>query len=68
AEKLIERIKEEAIKEGKIIIEKEEKLARAEADNIIKKSEREKEELSKKALKNIDKAVKIVIKNVVEGK
>jgi len=68
SDKLIERIKEEAKKEGKMIIEREEKLARIEADNIIKKSEIEKEELGKKSLKNIDKAVKIVIKKVVEGK
>jgi hypothetical protein len=51
-----------------MIIEREEKLARIEADNIIKKSEREKEDLRKGSLKNIDEAVKIVIKKVVEGK
>ena len=67
-DKLIERIKEEAKKEGKMIIEREEKLARIEADNIIKKCEREKGELRKNSLKNIDKAVKIVIKKVMEGK
>ena len=68
AEKLIKRIKEEAKKEGKVIIEREERLARIEADNIIKKCEREKGELHKNSLKNIDKAVKIVIKKVMEGK
>ena len=68
AGKLIERIKEEAKIEGKMIITKEEKLARIEADNIIKKSEREKEELGKKSSKNIDIAVKIVIEKVMEGK
>ncbi len=68
AGKLIERIKEEAKTEGKMIIKKEEKLARIEADNIIKESEREKEELGKKSFKNIDIAVKIVIEKVMEGK
>ena len=67
-QKLIERIKEEAKKEGKMTIEKEEKLARIEADNIIRKSEIEKEKLGKKSLKNIDEVVKIVIKKVMEGK
>lgn len=67
-DKLIERIKEEAKKEGKMMIEREEKLARIEADNIIKKSEREKEELRKISLKNIDIAVKMVIEKVLEGK
>jgi len=66
--KLIERIKEEAKKEGKVIIEREEGFARTEADNIMKNCEREKEELDKKSLKNIDEAVKIVIKKVMEGK
>ena len=67
-EKLIKIKKEEAKTEGKIIIEREEKIARIEANNIMKKSEREKEELSKKTLGKIDEAVKIVIKKVVEGK
>ena len=67
ADKTIERIKEEAKKEGKIIIEREEILARIQADNIIKNSEREKEELGKKSSKNIDRAVKMVIKKVMEG-
>ncbi|GAG65255.1 unnamed protein product [marine sediment metagenome] len=60
ADKLVERIKEEAIKEGKMIIKREEKLARIEADNIIKKSEREKEELRNSSFKNIDIEVKMV--------
>ena len=68
ADKLIERIKEEAKKEGKMIIEREEKLARIEADSIIKKSEREKEELRKSSFENIDIAVKMVIEKVLEGK
>lgn len=67
-DKLIERIKDKAKKEGKMMIESEEKLAMIEADNIIKKSEREKEELRKRSLKNIDIAVKMVIKKVLEGK
>lgn len=68
ADKLIERIKEETKKEGKVIIEREEGLARIEADNIRKSCEREKEELCRKSLKNIDEAAKIVIKKVMEGK
>ena len=68
AGKLIEGIKEEVKKEGKMIIEREEKLARIEADNIIKKSERKKEELCKSSFENIDIAVKIVIEKVLEGK
>ncbi len=68
ADKLIERIKEEAKRDGKMIIKREEKLARIEADNIIKKSEREKEELGKSSFENIDIAVKIVIEKVMEGK
>lgn len=67
-DKLIERIKEEAKKEGKMIIKREEKLARIEADNIIKKSEKEKEELRKSSFENIDIAVKMVIEKVLEGK
>jgi len=66
--KLIERINKVTKKEGKLIIEKEEELARIEADNIRKNCEREKEELGNNSLKNIDKAVKIVIKKVMEGK
>ena len=67
ADKLIERIKEEAKKEGKMIIEREENIARMEADNTKKNCEREKEEIGIKSLKNIEKAVKIVIKKVMEG-
>jgi hypothetical protein len=48
--------------------ESKKKLARVEADNIIKKSEREKEELRKSSFENIDIAVKMVIEKVVEGK
>jgi len=51
-----------------MIIEREEESARIEANNIIKNCEREKEELRKNSLKNIDKTVKIVIKKVMEGK
>jgi SMC interacting uncharacterized protein involved in chromosome segregation len=51
-----------------MIIEREEKSARIEADNIRKNCEREKEELKKNSLKNIDEAVKIVIKKAMEGK
>ena len=68
SDKLIKRIKEEAKEEGKMTIEREEKLARVEAGNIIRKSEIEKEKLGKKSLKNIDETVKIVIKKVMEGK
>ena len=68
ANRLIESIKEETKKEGKMIIAREEELARIEAGNIIKNCEREKEELGKNSLKNIDKAVKIVIRKVMEGK
>ena len=68
ANRLIERIKEETKKEGKIIIGREEESARIEADNIRKSCEREKEELGRKSLKNINKAVKIVIRKVMEGK
>jgi len=68
AGKLIERIKEEAKKEGKIIIKSEEKLASIEADNIIKKNKREKEEIHKSSFENIDIAVKMVIEKVLEGK
>ena len=68
ADNLIERIKEEAKKEGKMIIKREEKLARIEAGNIIKISEREKEELRKSSVENIDIAVKMVIEKVLEGK
>jgi len=66
--KLIEKINEETKEEGKVIIEREEGLARIEADNIRKNCEREKEELGKDSLKNIDKAVKIVTKKLMEGK
>jgi len=67
-DKLIGKIKEEAKKDGKMIIKREEKLARIEADNIIKKSKREKEELGKSSFGNIDIAVKMVIEKVLEGK
>ena len=67
-DKLIEKIKEEAKNEGNITIKREEKLARIEADNIIKKSEREKEELRKSSFENIDIAVKRVIEKVLKGK
>jgi len=53
--KLIEKINEETKEEGKVIIEREEGLAK-------------KEELGKDSLKNIDKAVKIVTKKLMEGK
>jgi ATP synthase H subunit len=66
--KLIERIKDKAKKEGKMMIDREEKLAMIEADNIIKKSEREKEELRKISFENIDVAVKMVVEKVLEGK
>jgi ATP synthase H subunit len=68
SDKLIEKLKEEAKTEGKLIIEKEEKYAGLEANNIIKESRRAKEELSKKTLIKINEAVKIVIQKVVEGK
>ncbi len=66
--KLIERINKETKEEGKLIIEREEESARIKADSIRKNCEREREELGKDSLKNIDKAVKIVIKKVMEGK
>jgi len=68
ADKLIEKIKEETKKEGKVIIEREEESARIKAGNIIKNCKREKEKLGKNSLKNIDKAVNIVIRKVMEGK
>ena len=67
-DKLIEKIKEEANIEGKMIIKREEKLAIIEAYNIIKKSEREKEELRKSSFENIDISIKMVIEKVLEGK
>lgn len=67
-DKLIDRIKDKTKKEGKMLIEKEEKLAMIEAANITKKSEREKEELRKISFKSIDIAVKMVVEKVLEGK
>jgi len=40
-------------------------LSKKEAENIIKKSEIEKEEIYKKAIKKMEETVKIIVKGVV---
>lgn len=66
SEKIKEQVKKETLAKGELMIEKEEKIAREEAENIINKSIRERDVIYKKAMGKVDKAVEIIIKKVVE--
>ncbi|MEN3189884.1 MAG: hypothetical protein ABDK78_03060 [Atribacterota bacterium] len=66
SEKIKEQVKKETLAKGELMIKKEEKIAREEAENIINKSIKERDAIYKKAMAKVDKAVEIIIKRVVE--
>ena len=66
-EELKKSIKEQAIREGEILIIDDEKNAKIESDNIYKNCNNEKESLKRNASNKIEKAVKYITEKIIEG-
>ena len=66
-EELKKSIKEQAIREGEILIIGDEKNAKEESDNIYKNCNNEKEYLKRNASGKIEKAVKYITEKIIEG-
>lgn len=66
AERIKNQAKKEALEQGRGLREKEEKIAKKEAEDILTRSFREKEIIHKKSLGKFDKAMERIIKEVLK--
>ena len=67
-ETLKEKKKKEAIQEGEILINADEKMAKEGSENIHKNCKKDNEALNEKSMNKIEDTVKIVTENILEGK